>query len=98
MQKWSIEEVMNDVEVAFPLTRAMCAPIGDGAAALILCSNDYAKKVGTSHSVEIAATVLASGETTVEGEEEPTVMEIEQVSTESNAWLYVSNIFCSDSE
>jgi acetyl-CoA acetyltransferase len=70
-KKWSIEEVMNDVEVAFPLTRAMCAPIGDGAAALILCSDDYAKKAGTSHSVEIAATILASGETTVEGEEEP---------------------------
>ena len=62
---------MNDVEVAFPLTRAMCAPIGDGAAALILCSDDYAKKLGASHPVDIAATLIASGETTAEGEEEP---------------------------
>ena len=70
-KKWSIEEVINDVEVAFPLTRAMCAPIGDGAAALVLCSADYAKKMGAAHPVDIAATVMASGETTAQGEEEP---------------------------
>jgi acetyl-CoA acyltransferase len=70
-KKWSLEEVLNDVEVAYPLTRAMCAPIGDGAAALIVCSDDFAKKVGASHRVDIAATVLASGETTPEGQEAP---------------------------
>jgi acetyl-CoA acyltransferase len=70
-KKWSIEEVMNDVEVAFPLTRAMCAPIGDGAAALVICSEDYAKKINAAHRVDIAATVMASGETTREGAEEP---------------------------
>ena len=70
-KKWTIEEVINDVEVAFPLTRAMCAPIGDGAAALILCSDDYAKKIDADHPVDIAATLIASGETTTPGEEEP---------------------------
>ena len=70
-KKWSIEEVMNDFEVAFPFTRAMCAPIGDGAAALILCSDEYAKKNGADHPVDIAATLIASGETTAEGEEDP---------------------------
>ncbi len=70
-KKWSVEDVMNDIEVAFPLTRAMCAPIGDGAAALVICSDDYAKKIGAKHSVDIAATVMASGETTAEGEENP---------------------------
>jgi acetyl-CoA acetyltransferase len=68
---WSIEEVLNDVEVAYPLTRAMCAPVGDGAAALILCSDAFARKHGAAHSVDVAATVLASGETTLEGEEDP---------------------------
>jgi len=70
-KKWSIEEVMNDVEVAFPLTRAMCAPIGDGAAALVICSDEFTLKNGSSHKVDIAATVMASGETTLEGAEEP---------------------------
>ncbi len=32
------EEVMADRAVSFPLTRAMCAPIGDGAAAAIVVS------------------------------------------------------------
>ncbi|MCP4755529.1 MAG: thiolase family protein, partial [Proteobacteria bacterium] len=27
-KQFSVEEVMNDVEVAFPLTRAMCSPVG----------------------------------------------------------------------
>jgi len=70
-KKWSVEAVMNDVEVAFPLTRAMCAPIGDGAAALIVCSADYAKKIGADYAVDVAATVIASGETTTEGQEDP---------------------------
>ncbi len=34
----SVEDVLADREITFPLTRAMCAPIGDGAAAAILCS------------------------------------------------------------
>lgn len=34
----SIEQVLADRPVSYPLTRAMCAPIGDGAAAAILCS------------------------------------------------------------
>ncbi len=70
-KKMSIEDVLNDLEVAFPLTRSMCAPIGDGAAALILCSDAFAQKQGASHGVDIAATVLASGETTPEGQEDP---------------------------
>lgn len=34
----SVEEVLADRLISFPLTRAMCSPIGDGAAAAILCS------------------------------------------------------------
>lgn len=30
--------MLADREISFPLTRSMCAPIGDGAAAAILCS------------------------------------------------------------
>ena len=35
------QSVLEDRPVSYPLTRAMCAPIGDGAAAALLCSAEY---------------------------------------------------------
>ena len=57
----TVDEVMADREVAWPLTRAMCAPIGDGAAAAIVCSKKYMKKLGKNRAVRIRASVLKSG-------------------------------------
>jgi acetyl-CoA acetyltransferase len=34
----SVDDVLADREISFPLTRAMCSPLGDGAAAALLCS------------------------------------------------------------
>ena len=34
----TVDEVLADREVSWPLTRAMCSPLGDGAAAALLCS------------------------------------------------------------
>lgn len=34
----SVDEVLADREISYPLTRAMCSPLGDGAGAAILCS------------------------------------------------------------
>lgn len=68
---YTVEEILAAPEVAYPLTRPMCSPIGDDAAAAILCSADFAKKIGASasHQVEVAACLLASGEDPVEGQE-----------------------------
>ena len=60
--EFSVEEVLAAPEVAFPLTRPMCSPIGDGAAALVICSEDFANRIGAGHGVEVAACMLASGE------------------------------------
>ena len=57
----SVEEVLAAPEVSYPLTRPMCSPVGDGAAAVILCSGDFAKKVGAEKPVKVRACVLASG-------------------------------------
>ena len=57
----TVEEVENDREVAYPLTRAMCAPIGDGSAAVILCSEKFMKKIGIKRAVRIRASILKSG-------------------------------------
>ncbi|TNC26415.1 thiolase family protein [Amycolatopsis alkalitolerans] len=40
----TVEEVLADRTVVAPLTRAMCAPRGDGAAAALVCSEGYLKQ------------------------------------------------------
>jgi len=59
----TVEQVMNDYEVAYPLTRAMCAPIGDGAAAAIMCSDSFLNKHQElkKRAVLIRASILKSG-------------------------------------
>lgn len=37
----SVDQALADREVSWPLTRSMCAPIGDGAAAALVCSEDF---------------------------------------------------------
>jgi len=64
----TIEQVLNDRIVAYPLTRAMCAPIGDGAAAAIVCSEDFLKKHPSSRAIKIRASVLEGGKRTGEGD------------------------------
>ena len=60
----TVEQVLNDRIVAYPLTRAMCAPIGDGAAAAIVCSEDFLRKHPSSRAVKIRASVLEGGHRT----------------------------------
>jgi acetyl-CoA acetyltransferase len=57
----TVDEVLADLMVAYPLTRSMCAPIGDGSAAAILCSERALKRFPDARPVRIRASVLASG-------------------------------------
>jgi acetyl-CoA acetyltransferase len=57
----TVEQVLNDRIVAYPLTRAMCAPIGDGAAAAIICSEQFLKKHPTDRAIKIRASILEGG-------------------------------------
>ncbi len=57
----TVEQVLEDRVVAYPLTRAMCAPIGDGAAAAIVCSEEFLKKHPSSRAIKIRASVLEGG-------------------------------------
>jgi len=66
---FTVQEVLDAPEVAWPLTRPMCSPIGDGAAAAVICSADFAKKARIDHAPEIAACILASGQDPREGED-----------------------------
>lgn len=58
----TIDEVLADRGVSYPLTRAMCAPIGDGAAAAIVCSESFLKQIPNKRAVRIRASVMQSGQ------------------------------------
>lgn len=62
--KTTIEEVLSDREVSFPLTRSMCAPIGDGAAAALLCSRKHLATLPPlvrERAVRVRASALSGG-------------------------------------
>jgi acetyl-CoA acyltransferase len=56
----TVDEVMASRQISGPLTLLMCSPIGDGAAAMVLCSEDAARRLG-AETVRIRATALVSG-------------------------------------
>ena len=58
-ETYSIEQILAAPMVTPPLTRLMCSPISDGAAALVVCSEGYARRLGADR-VRIAASVLRS--------------------------------------
>jgi acetyl-CoA acetyltransferase len=57
----SIEDVLAAPMVAEPLTRPMCSPIGDGAAALVVVSERKAREIGVRRPVAVVSSVLHSG-------------------------------------
>jgi acetyl-CoA acetyltransferase len=58
------EQVLADRMVSDPLTRAMCAPVGDGAAAAVLCSERYLATLPMhvrERAIRIRALALSGG-------------------------------------
>jgi acetyl-CoA acetyltransferase len=66
------QQVLADRMVSDPLTRAMCAPVGDGAAAAVLCSERFLASLlpeVRERAVKIRALTLSGGK--YRGEREP---------------------------
>lgn len=59
-EQLTVEQVMASPEVFDPLTRFQCCPPTCGAAAAILCSDEFAKKKGISKPVYIAAQAMTT--------------------------------------
>jgi acetyl-CoA acetyltransferase len=55
----TVDDVLASREIAPPLTLLMCSPIGDGAAALVVCSAEVARRLGAR--VRVRACCLVSG-------------------------------------
>jgi acetyl-CoA acetyltransferase len=60
-QEFTLEDVMNSPVVSYPLRLYEVCPVSDGAAAVVLCSAEEARK-RTTTPVWIAASVVATGQ------------------------------------
>ena len=69
----SVEQVLGAREISYPLTLAMCSPIGDGSASAVIVSEKIAKRLGMNDMVRVRTSVLRSGWDI--GENEPGVTE-----------------------
>lgn len=72
-KKVSVEEVLESPTIVPPLTRFMCSPIGDGAAAALLVAEPFAHKMNR-RSAWVDASVMVSG-----GAEEPTPARVARI-------------------
>jgi acetyl-CoA acetyltransferase len=57
----TLEQVLSAPMIAEPLTRPMCSPIGDGAAAAVIVSPRRARELGVRSPVRVVTSVLRSG-------------------------------------
>lgn len=60
-QRLTVEQVLAEPVIAEPLTRPMCSPIGDGAAAAVIVSPRKARELGVIRPVTVVSSVLHSG-------------------------------------
>ncbi|MCC7042162.1 MAG: thiolase family protein [Burkholderiales bacterium] len=58
----TIDEVLSAPPITYPLTLPMCAPLSDGAAAAVLCTDEGLRRIGAdrSRSIKVAASVIRS--------------------------------------
>lgn len=56
----SLDDVMSSPEVFDPLTRYQCCPPTCGAAAAVVCSDEFAKRLGITNPVRIAAQAMTT--------------------------------------
>jgi len=70
-QPFTIDEVLAAPPITYPITLPMCAPLSDGAAAAIVCTEEGLKRIGADRNrcIRIAASVVRSF--TRRGLEEP---------------------------
>jgi acetyl-CoA acetyltransferase len=61
-QPFTIDEVLAAPPITYPITLPMCAPLSDGAAAVIVCTEEGLRRIGADRSrcIKVAASVLRS--------------------------------------
>jgi len=110
----TIDEVLNSRMVSDPLTLFMCSSIGDGAAAIFICSEDYAKKLAIKPVFIRASSIITATDPMTElvavgaarkayeeaaiGPEEIHVAELHDASAPAELMHYENLGFCKDGE
>ena len=56
----TVEQILATPTIHDPLTKFQCCPTTDGAAAAVLCSEEFARSVGVANPVTLEAIALAS--------------------------------------
>jgi len=62
-KRFTLEQIMNDVMIAYPNTRAMCSANCDGAAAAVVCNGETLKSLSLEQrrrAVKVSASVLTT--------------------------------------
>jgi acetyl-CoA acyltransferase len=62
-KRFTLEQIMNDVMIAYPNTRPMCSANCDGAAAAVVCSGEKLKSLSLEQrrrAVKVSASVLTT--------------------------------------
>jgi len=59
---FTIEEILAAPPITYPITLPMCAPLSDGAAAAIVCTEEGLRRIGADRKrcIRVAASVLCS--------------------------------------
>ena len=57
----TVDEVLADRAICWPLTRSMCAPMSDGAGALLMASQSALRRFDSVRAVRIRGIALCSG-------------------------------------
>lgn len=59
---FSIEDILSAPPISYPLTLPMCAPLSDGAAAAIVCTEEGLRRIGAERHrcIRVAASVIRS--------------------------------------
>lgn len=59
---FTIDEILAAPPITYPLTLPMCAPLSDGAAAAILCTEEGLKRIGANkrRCIKVSASVIRS--------------------------------------
>ena len=61
-QPFSVDEILGAPPITYPLTLPMCAPLSDGAAAAIVCTEEGLERIGAdkSRAIKVGASVIRS--------------------------------------
>lgn len=59
----TVDQVLRSRVIVDPLTLAMCSPLTDGAAAVVLTSEDYARRNTSTPTIRVLASELRGGQT-----------------------------------